>query len=52
MNNKSALYYKLGREDMLNFIPPGVRRILEVGCGEGNFGEILKSKGVPEVSGN
>ncbi|MGO9531618.1 MAG: class I SAM-dependent methyltransferase [Syntrophobacteraceae bacterium] len=51
MNNKSGLYYKLGREDMLNFIPPGVRRILEVGCAEGNFGEILKRKGVSEVWG-
>lgn len=42
---KPGEYYTGIREDMLPFIPAKASRILEVGCGEGNFGEIFKKRG-------
>lgn len=36
-------YYSHPREEMLPFFPAGARRILDVGCGRGGFGALLKS---------
>ena len=39
---KPAGYFELARPEMLPFVPPGCRRVLDVGCGQGNFGGLLK----------
>lgn len=39
---KVASYYKHARKEMLPFIPDNVNRVLDVGCGVGNFGRLLK----------
>lgn len=37
-------YYRYARSEMLKFVPQGARNILEVGCGEGTFMELLHSE--------
>jgi len=44
LSSKSESYYQSIREDMLQFVPVGVRRTLEFGCGEGNFSALLKDR--------
>ena len=39
--NKEIFYYKGDRQDMLRYVPPFSKRILEVGCGEGAFAQLL-----------
>ena len=39
---KSANYYAGDREDMRKLVPSGVKRLLDVGCGNGAFGCSLK----------
>jgi 2-polyprenyl-3-methyl-5-hydroxy-6-metoxy-1,4-benzoquinol methylase len=51
VSHKPDNYYKGKREDMLQFIPQNVNRILDVGCGEGNFGLLLKNHMDVEVWG-
>lgn len=48
--NKPGGYYSV-REEMLGFVPSGVSRVLDVGCGEGHFGQLLKTKRGVEVWG-
>lgn len=38
----SGEYYSLGRTEMLAFIPPGTRKLIDLGCGQGRFGENVK----------
>ena len=49
--NPYEVYAKVNRSEMLPFIPETAQRILDVGCGVGNFGEVLKSKRAVEVWG-
>lgn len=35
-------YYGLEREEMLYFISPGTKKILDVGCGDGGFGRSVR----------
>jgi len=42
---KTPEYYNGIRSEMLGYVPDHARRILEVGCGEGNFGAVLKRRG-------
>lgn len=35
-------YYQGIRPEMLKYIPSAVKKVLEIGCGEGNFGAFLK----------
>jgi len=42
--NKPAGYYGLDRVEMLPFIPAAAKKILDIGCGEGGFGKMLKEK--------
>jgi SAM-dependent methyltransferase len=35
-------YYAQSRPEMLRFIPKDTRRLLDIGCGEGRFGEAVK----------
>ncbi len=44
LSSKSERYYQSTRADMLQFIPTGARRTLELGCGEGNFSALLKDR--------
>lgn len=39
---KPDQYYRFPRREMLQYIPEGVHRVLEIGCGEGLFGRELK----------
>src|SRR5262245_1307757 len=40
---KPASYYEDARSEMVPFVPPEARAILDVGCGGGAFGALLKS---------
>ena len=51
LENKPETYYEGTRPEMLQFIPPGTQRLLEVGCAAGNFGRQLKERGIAEVWG-
>ena len=44
LNNKPAGYYDNPRTDMMDFIPDGIRRTLEFGCGTGAFSYELKNE--------
>ncbi len=41
---KDADYYEQDRREMLEFIPPDAKAILDVGCGSGIFGQLVKQK--------
>jgi 2-polyprenyl-3-methyl-5-hydroxy-6-metoxy-1,4-benzoquinol methylase len=44
-------YYQHARTEMLPFIPPNAKKVLDVGCGVGRFGSVLKEKYGAEVWG-
>lgn len=44
-------YYGVVRSDVLPHVPEGARRILEVGCGRGATGELLRRERGAEVTG-
>lgn len=44
-------YYQYARTEMLPYVPPSVRRVLEVGCSAGLFGEQIKKASNAEVWG-
>ena len=48
---KELSYFKGARQEMLRYIPHNAYTILEVGCGCGNFSELLKKKRSVEVWG-
>lgn len=50
-DGKSAGYFQCVRPEMLRFVPAHSRRILDVGCAEGAFGESLKRNRLIEVWG-
>lgn len=43
-SNKSDTYYQHNRDEMLKYIPVKSQKILEVGCGNGAFGKLVKEK--------
>lgn len=49
--NKSATYFTYGRREMIPFVPANARRILEIGCGEGEFAANLKGERSVHVTG-
>lgn len=49
--NKDQYYYQHARPELLPFIPLNIQTALDVGCGSGNFGEMLKHKFDCEVWG-
>lgn len=49
--SKQSEYFTNARPDMVEFIPEGVHRILEIGCGSGEFGAALKELRQVEVVG-
>jgi len=42
MSGKPSNYYEGRRQDMLKYIPPSVRKVLELGCARGYFCELVK----------
>ncbi|MES2836107.1 MAG: class I SAM-dependent methyltransferase [Bacteroidota bacterium] len=51
LTKKPQNYFALERPEMLEFVPLTAKKILEFGCGEGNFGNALKSRNEAEVWG-
>ena len=51
LRTKPETYFKQTRSEMLPFVPPTARRILEVGCGEGTFARQLKEQRETEIWG-
>ena len=49
--NKDADYYGCERSELLGFIPAAAHSVLDVGCGEGSFGNLLKTARNCEVWG-
>jgi methylase of polypeptide subunit release factors len=41
--NQTGEYYQQSRPEMLGFIPKETRRLLDIGCSNGYFGESVKS---------
>jgi len=48
---KALDYFTVARQEMLRFLPSSCRRLLDVGCGAGAFGEMVKQKQDVEVWG-
>lgn len=42
---KEVQYYAIRRDDLINLVPQGDHKILEIGCGVGNTGLALKNLG-------
>jgi len=51
MNIKDKDYYAFSRPEMIKYVPTNAKKILDVGCSEGNFGRILKERTKCEVLG-
>ncbi len=51
MSEKKPRYYSWPRKEMLVYLPSGAKKVLDVGCGAGNFGAGLKEKFNCEVWG-
>jgi len=50
--NKSDDYFKVARDDIIALVPPGAKRVLDVGCGAGETSARLKTfHAVQEVVG-
>ena len=50
-NNKPDGYYNNSREEMLDFLPNNAKKILDVGCGNGLFAQLVKKRNKAEVWG-
>ncbi len=48
---KEQGYYQQSRTELLRFIPESAKAVLDVGCGEGFFGEQLRHRGATTVAG-
>ncbi|MFY8187686.1 MAG: class I SAM-dependent methyltransferase [Flavobacterium sp.] len=49
--NKPTGYYNNIRTEMLDFLPPNSKKILDVGCGQGSFASVIKEMQGAEVWG-
>ncbi|MFA6570381.1 MAG: class I SAM-dependent methyltransferase [Bacteroidota bacterium] len=50
-NKKKPSYFQNSREDMLSYVPQDCKVLLDVGCGDGSFGKLVKSEMGAEVWG-
>jgi 2-polyprenyl-3-methyl-5-hydroxy-6-metoxy-1,4-benzoquinol methylase len=50
-DNKPVAYFGLGRDEMLPFVSPSARTLLEVGCGKGAFVASLKARQAIHATG-
>lgn len=48
---KSNMYFRNARREILPFIPTQTTRVLEIGCGEGEFAATLKAERQVQVTG-
>jgi 2-polyprenyl-3-methyl-5-hydroxy-6-metoxy-1,4-benzoquinol methylase len=48
---KKDNYYDFERHDLLQFIPPDLHTYLDIGCGSGNLGKIIKQRQNCQVHG-
>ncbi len=51
MAQTESFYYVLPRAEMLKYVPKQARCVLDVGCGAGRFGQLVKEKRNAEVWG-
>lgn len=51
VDKKPKHYYVRDREEILKYFPQNSKKILDIGCGAGNFGKILKAHMDAEVWG-
>ena len=49
--NKPSGYYDNVRVEMLQYLPENAKFVLDVGCGDGSFSEIIKTQNKAEVWG-
>lgn len=49
--SKSTTYFEFDRPDVLKLVPLTARRILDVGCGAGRLGAVIKSRQPAHVTG-
>lgn len=49
--NKPTGYYDNIRHEMLKYLPPNAKKIIDVGCGNGAFAAVVKEKNKAEVWG-
>jgi 2-polyprenyl-3-methyl-5-hydroxy-6-metoxy-1,4-benzoquinol methylase len=49
--NKPAGYYDNIRSEMLKYLPKNAKRVLDIGCSNGSFAEIIKKQNNAEVWG-
>lgn len=45
-STKSSQYFSGKREDVLSYLPENLNLVLDVGCSSGEFGKLLKQKGL------
>ncbi|MDY8134010.1 class I SAM-dependent methyltransferase [Aquimarina sp. 2201CG5-10] len=50
-DNKPEGYYDNIRQEMIKYLPGNAKKIIDIGCGNGAFAEILKEKAGAEVWG-
>lgn len=50
-NNKPKGYYNNDRPEMLEYLPEDVKTVIDIGCGDGSFGSMIKEKTDAEVWG-
>ena len=50
-HTKPEKYFKSSRCEMLEFLPNKVEKVLDIGCGSGNFGAIVKKEFKAEIWG-
>jgi 2-polyprenyl-3-methyl-5-hydroxy-6-metoxy-1,4-benzoquinol methylase len=50
-DSKPDYYFEWARAEMLPFVPADCRRVLDIGCGTGAFGELLKQTRKIEIWG-
>ena len=43
---KNITYYSRDRIEMLEFIPDSAQKVLDIGCGQGRFGEQLRHRNI------
>ena len=43
-SNKTSAYFETPRQEMLDFIPTNIKSVLEIGCGAGAFGALVKQQ--------
>jgi 2-polyprenyl-3-methyl-5-hydroxy-6-metoxy-1,4-benzoquinol methylase len=48
---KPAGYYGEGRADLIDALPRPLGRVLDIGCGEGGAGPLLRAAGASELTG-